>query len=76
MKTFGVKKTSLDFCVNEAQHERIVLTIEGKPVALMIGIDAEQLEQGSDDSFWRLIEERRREETVSRNELEQMLDSA
>lgn len=69
MKIFGVEKTSLNFCVSEVQHESIVLTIEGKPMALMIGIDAEQSEQGSDDSFRRLIEERRSPETVSRNEL-------
>ncbi len=69
MKIFGVEKTSLNFCVSEVQHESIVLTIEGKPMALMIGIDAEQSEQGSDDSFQRLIEERRSPETVSRNEL-------
>jgi len=75
MKTLGVEKTSPDFCVSEVRHGRIVLTVEGKPVAIMIGIDTEQLEQGSDDSFWRLIENRRREETVDRDGLEQMLDS-
>ena len=75
MKTYAIEKTPLDFCVSKAQFERIVLTIEGKPAALMIGIDTEQSEQGSDASFWRLIEDRRREETVSRNALEQMIDS-
>ncbi len=76
MKIFGVEKISLNFCVSEVQHESIVLTIEGKPMAIMIGIDAEQSEQGSDDSFRRLIEERRSPETVSRNGLEYMPDSA
>lgn len=76
MKTFGVEKTSLDFCVSEAQRGRILLTIGGKPAAIMIGIDAEQSEHACDDSFWRLIEERRGQETVSRKELEQLLNSA
>ncbi len=76
MKTFGLEHTTLNACVKEAQQERLVITREGNPVALIIGIDEEQLELGSDASFWTLIEERREEDSISRKELEQALMSA
>ncbi len=75
MKTVGLEQTSLDSCVIDAQQERLVVTREGKPVALVIGINAEQLEYSTDDVFWKLIEGRRKEETVSRNELEKLIET-
>ncbi|WP_133511248.1 hypothetical protein [Candidatus Thiosymbion oneisti] len=76
MKTFGLEHATLNACIEEAQQERLVITREGNPVALIIGIDEEQLELGSDASFWELIEERREEDSISRKELEQALKSA
>ncbi len=75
MKTFGVEKTDLDVCVHEAQLDRVIVTRKGKPVALIIGIDEEQSALGMEDSFWKLIEERRSQDTVSREELEKLIDS-
>jgi hypothetical protein len=49
---------------------------DGKPVALMIGVeglDKEQLELGTSDGFWTLIRERRAEKTLTRHELEQKI---
>ena len=46
MKVIGLKETSLDACVDEAQHEKVVITQKGKPVALVVGVaglDAEQV---------------------------------
>jgi hypothetical protein len=66
-------EVSLDRCVAEAKGNRLVIKRDGKPVALMIGVeglDDEQLELGSSDRFWTLVRERRREETMSRAELE------
>ncbi len=40
----------------------------------MIGLDEEQQELGSSEEFWRLIRERRRQQTISRAELERRLD--
>ena len=37
MKVVGLKETNLDACVSAAQHERIVITRNGKPVALVVG---------------------------------------
>ncbi len=75
MKTIGLEKTSLDSCVIEAQRERVIVMRKGKPVALVIGIDEEQLELGRDHSFWKLIEKRRTQETFSREELEKFLNT-
>jgi antitoxin (DNA-binding transcriptional repressor) of toxin-antitoxin stability system len=76
MKVVGLEQTTLDSCVNEAQRERVVITRRGKPVALIVGVegmDEEQLQLGSSDKFWTLIEERRKQRTVSRAELEQKI---
>ena len=78
MKMVGLEQATLDTCVNDAQHERVVITRNGKPVALIVGIkgmDEEQLELGSSDKFWRLITERRTQKTITRAELEQKIDN-
>ena len=76
MKTVGLEKTNLDSCVIEAQRERVVVMRGDKPVALMIGIDREQLELGRNSSFWELIEERRTQDTINREGLEKSINSA
>ena len=65
MKTIGLKeaKTSLSACVEESQHQRILITRRGRPAALVIGVEGQDLEQvllGSDVEFWKMIQERRR----------------
>ena len=59
MKVIALKETNLDACVSEAQHEKIVITRNAKPVALVVGVaglDAEQLELGSNPEFWKLMQ--------------------
>jgi hypothetical protein len=76
MKTIGLEHATLDACINDARHERVVLTRKGKPVALMVGVeglDEEQLQLGSSKKFWTLIEARRQQKTISRTELEQRI---
>ncbi len=73
MKTVVLEKSDLGACVEKAQRERIVVLRNRKPVALIVGVegfDREQLELGSSDHFWRLIESRRKEKTISRDEIE------
>ncbi|MGH9836542.1 MAG: hypothetical protein ACREBD_20450 [Blastocatellia bacterium] len=68
---------TLDNCVKDAQHERVVITREGKPVALIVGVeglDEEQLELGASDKFWALIAERRTQKNISRAELERKIN--
>jgi antitoxin (DNA-binding transcriptional repressor) of toxin-antitoxin stability system len=73
MKTVAVGKSDLSACVDRAQRDRVVVLRNHKPVALIVGVeglDREQLDLGSRDGFWRLIESRRKEKTISRGELE------
>jgi prevent-host-death family protein len=59
-----------------AQKERIVVTRDGKPVAIVVGIedkDEEDLRLEASPDFWRLIEERRREPTVPLAEIKEEL---
>jgi antitoxin (DNA-binding transcriptional repressor) of toxin-antitoxin stability system len=76
MKTVNLEQAKLDTCVAEAQQERVVVLRDGKPVALIVGVegmDTEQLQLGSSDRFWKLIEERRKQKTLSRAQLEERL---
>lgn len=76
MKVIGLKETDLDACVSQAQHERIVITRNGRPVALVVGVaglDAEQLELGSNPAFWEMIMQRRRQRTITRAQLEEKI---
>lgn len=77
MKMVSLEEATLNTCVEDAQHERVVITRDGKPVALVIGVegmDEEQVQLGSSDKFWTLIEERRAQKTISRDELEEKID--
>jgi hypothetical protein len=74
VKTLGIEQATLDVCVREAQHDRVLVTRDGLPVALVVGIeglDEEQVQLGSGDEFWKLIVERRKQKTLTRSELEQ-----
>jgi hypothetical protein len=72
----ALENSDLGACVDEAQRDRVVVLRNRKPVALIVGVeglDCEQLDLGSSDTFWRLIESRRKEKTVTRGELERRL---
>ena len=76
MKSVAIEQTSLETCVRDAQQERIILTRGGAPVALILGLeglDEEQVELGGSEAFWTLIAERRRQPTMSREELERSI---
>jgi antitoxin (DNA-binding transcriptional repressor) of toxin-antitoxin stability system len=77
MKVISLEEVTLNTCVEDAQRERVVITRDGKPVALVIGVegmDEEQVELGSSDKFWTLIAERRSQKTISRAELEEKIN--
>ncbi len=53
--------------LDAAQRDRLIVTREGRPLALVVGIenlDAEDWNLATSPEFWRMIEERRREPTV------------
>ena len=37
MKTLGIEQATLDSCVREAQDDRVLLTRDGRPVAVVVG---------------------------------------
>jgi antitoxin (DNA-binding transcriptional repressor) of toxin-antitoxin stability system len=74
VKTIGIEQATLDACLAEAQRERIVITRDGHPIALIVGLegmDEEQVQRGGDAAFWELIAARRRQGTLGRDALEQ-----
>ena len=76
MKTISIDQSTLDACVQEAQRERVMITRDGVPVALIVGVeglDEEQLRLSSSHDFWQLIAERRQQKTLTRNELDRRL---
>ncbi len=75
MKTLEMEHVTLDSCVREAQGDRVLVTRDGRPVAMMVGLaglDEDQLQLGASDRFWELITARRKQRKVTRAELEQM----
>lgn len=77
MKSISLEQARLDVCVDDAQRDRVVITRNGKPIALIIGVeglDEEQLQLGSSNRFWEFIQQRRKQKTISRAELEKRLD--
>jgi hypothetical protein len=77
MKMVPMENATLDRCVAEAQQERVILTRNGDPIALVVGIagmDEQQVCHGSCPDFWKLVEESRRQKTISREELERRLN--
>jgi antitoxin (DNA-binding transcriptional repressor) of toxin-antitoxin stability system len=76
VKAITYKEAKLSTCIEEAQRERVLITRDGKPVVLIVGVegmDEEQLQLGNSDEHWRLISERRRQTTRSRTQLEELL---
>ena len=51
MRTVAIEDTGMADCVAEVSHDQVLLTRSGQPVALMIGLDPEQVELGNDDEF-------------------------
>lgn len=58
---------------DDALKENVVLTRDGHPVAVVVGVsgvDQEQLEISLDKNFWKWIAERRKRPRVSQAELD------
>jgi len=70
MKTISVRalQQHVRDCVTASQKDRVVVTKHGIPAALIIGVeglDWETLALQTNPSFWRMIEKRRSEPTMS-----------
>lgn len=75
MKSVGLKeaKSHLSEFVDQAQHDRILITRRGRPAALVIGVEGHDIEQivlRNDAEFWKMIEQRRkRPATLTTNDI-------
>ena len=59
-------------CVDMSQRDQVVITRRGKPAAVMVGVEGKDWEEvvlQTSPTFWKLIEERRKESTMSMKEL-------
>ncbi len=74
MKTVAARdlQKKVKQCVDLSQKDRVVITRRGKPAAVLVGVegkDWEDLTLQTSPRFWRWIEERRKEPTISFKDL-------
>jgi prevent-host-death family protein len=76
MKTVNARdlQKKIKECVDMSQRDRVVITRRGKPAAVMVGVEGkepllEEVVLQASSTFWRFIEERRKEPTMSMKEL-------
>lgn len=77
MKTVELEHADLEECIADARAGQVVVMRDGLPVALVVSLqdlDDEARETASDPEFWKMIDERRRQPTMTRDELERRLD--
>lgn len=74
MKTISIRdlQKKIKESVDASQSDRLVVTRRGKPAAILVGVegaDWETVVLETKAAFWRLIEKRRRQPTVSLAEM-------
>jgi prevent-host-death family protein len=74
MKAINVRdlQKKIRSCMNVAQKERVVVTRHGKPLAVVTGVegyDWEDVSWATNAAFWREIQRRRQEPTLSLEEV-------
>ena len=79
MKTISVRdlQKSVKQVVDSAQTDRVIVTRRGEPAAVLLGVEGKDWETvvlETSPAFWELIESRRREPTLSLDELERKLE--
>ena len=78
MKTVNARdlQKKIKQCMDVSQQDRVVITRRGKPAAVMVGVEGKDWEEvalQTSSTFWKLIEERRNEPTISTKELRRRL---
>jgi prevent-host-death family protein len=74
MKTVNARdlQKKVKECVDLSQRDRVIITRRGKPAAVMVGVEGKDWDDvalQASSKFWKLIEERRSEPTMSMKEL-------
>jgi PHD/YefM family antitoxin component YafN of YafNO toxin-antitoxin module len=80
MKTISVRdlQKKIRESVGEAQKDRVVATRNGKPAAILIGVEGQDWEivvLQTSAPFWKLIEKRRKEKTIPLREMRKRVKS-
>jgi prevent-host-death family protein len=78
MKTVNARdlQKKIKECVDMSQEQQVVITRRGKPAAVMVGVEGKDWEDvviQTSSTFWKFIEERRKEPTLSMKELQTRL---
>jgi prevent-host-death family protein len=78
MKTVTIRdlQKKIKDCVDEAQQDRIVITRRGKPAAVLVGVEGQEWENvilETNPTFWKLIQRRRKQSTLSLEQLKSQL---
>ena len=78
MKTVSVRELQkkVKQCVDDAQSDRVVITRRGKPAAVLVGVEGEDWDSvvlQTDPTFWKLVRSRRRQPTLSLEQLRSRL---
>ena len=78
MKTISVQELQkhIKEVVDSAQHDRVVVTRHGEPAAVLLGVEGKDWETvvlETSPAFWDLIEARRKEPTLSADEVERRI---
>ncbi|MBM4261842.1 MAG: type II toxin-antitoxin system Phd/YefM family antitoxin [Deltaproteobacteria bacterium] len=63
-------------CVDLSQSEKVVVTRHGKPAAVLVGVEGKDWEDivlETSPTFWKMIEKRRKQRTLSLKELKARL---
>ena len=79
MKTISVRdlQKNIKDVVDSAQRDRVVVTRRGAPAAVLLGVEGKDWETvllETSPAFWDLIEARRKEATLSGDELERQVE--
>ena len=77
MKTVTVRdlQKKVKEYIDEAQEDRVIIT-RGKPAAVLVGVEGDDWETvilETDPTFWKLVQKRRKQPTVSLEELKARL---
>jgi PHD/YefM family antitoxin component YafN of YafNO toxin-antitoxin module len=80
MKTISVRdlQKKIRESVGEAQKDRVVAARNGKPAAILIGVEGQDWEivvLQTSAPFWKLIEKRRKEKTIPLREMRKRVKS-
>ena len=76
MKIVKLKEARLGTCIRAAQREGVVITRNGDPIALVVGVegmDLEQVQLGQSGKFWKLVRKWQGQKTMTRAELDRRL---